>query len=349
MAVDAEILASRILLVDDEEGHLASLREVIVSWGFTEVTATCDVAEAIALLSRVKPDLVMVDMHLPDIEALGLLSELGARYHGAGAYLPVLVLADDASEATKLRTLALGAHDYVTKPFSPSEVRLRATHLLETRHLHRQVERHSRHLEHLVAERTSEVVMTRHEVLDRLALAAEFRDDDTKAHTRRVGHNTALVAQAMGLDASAVHDIRRAAPLHDLGKIGIPDSILLKPGKLTNEEFEIIKTHSLVGARILDGTDFPLLEVARQIALAHHERFDGTGYPNGLKGEAIPLVARMTSVVDVFDALVHERCYKPAWPVDQAVEEIASQAGRQFDPDVVHVFVKLAEEERFQV
>ena len=349
MGVDGELLASRILVVDDEESCLQDLRDVLKGWGFTEVVGTCDVAEGLGLLRRERPDLVMLDMHLPDIEGLGLLSELGDRYHGEGTYLPVLVLADDASEATKLRTLALGAHDYVTKPFSASQVRLRATHLLETRRLHRQVERHSRHLEHLVTERTSEVVATRHEVLDRLALAAEFRDDDTKAHTRRVGHNTALVAQSMGMSPTEVHDIRRAAPLHDLGKIGIPDHVLLKPGKLTEEEFEIIKTHSVVGARILDGTDFPLLEVARQIAIAHHERFDGTGYPNGLRGEAIPLVARMTSVIDVFDALVHERCYKPAWPTERAVEEITSQAGRQFDPDVVEVFVRLAADERLQI
>ena len=177
--------------------------------------------------------------------------------------------------------------------------------------------------------------------LQRLALAAEYRDDNTREHTLRVGHLAALLARRAGLENRIVSIVREAAPLHDLGKIAIPDSILLKPGRLSDEEFEVVKTHSLLGARVLAGGESELLEVSERIVRHHHERWDGDGYPDGLAGEDIPAVARMTAVADVFDVLVHERPYKDSWSVEDAADEIRKGAGTQFDPDVVQAFEDL--------
>jgi HD-GYP domain-containing protein (c-di-GMP phosphodiesterase class II) len=192
-----------------------------------------------------------------------------------------------------------------------------------------------------VAERTRDLEQARLEILDRLAIAAEYRDDATQEHAWRLGRTSALLALGLGLPDREVELIRRAAPLHDIGKIGIPDAILLKPGRLTYEEFEQIKTHTTIGAEILSGSRSQLLGMAERIALTHHERWDGRGYPRGLAGEQIPLPGRIVAVADVFDALTHERPYKPAWSLQEAVAEIPSQAGGQFDPDVVGAFLQL--------
>jgi putative two-component system response regulator len=201
-------------------------------------------------------------------------------------------------------------------------------------------------LEVRVRERTVALELSQVEILERLALAAEFRDDDTGRHTRRVGRNAARVARALGLGIEQVNLLRRAAPLHDVGKIGIPDGVFLKPGRLTDEEFAIVRTHTTIGARILSGGHFPLLRMAEEIALNHHERWDGRGYPNRLAGEEIPLVARIVSVVDVFDALTHARPYKLAWPVADALAELERERGGQFDPAVVDAFVALRRRDR---
>jgi putative two-component system response regulator len=177
------------------------------------------------------------------------------------------------------------------------------------------------------------------EVLERLAVAAEYRDELTGDHTRRVGQLAGLIAEELGLERATVEQIRRAAPLHDVGKIGVPDALLGKPGALTAEEFEVVKRHTTIGAAILSGRGFPLLEIAEQIAVAHHERWDGSGYPNGLKRDWIPLPGRIVAVADVFDALTHRRPYKPAWPRERAIAEIRSQSGRQFDPRAVEAFL----------
>jgi PAS domain S-box-containing protein len=190
-----------------------------------------------------------------------------------------------------------------------------------------------------VAERTRELDGARAENLKRLALAAEFRDDDTAQHTERVGVTAAAIAVRLGLGAEEIKLLREAAPLHDVGKLAIPDSILLKPGRLTPQEYEVMKTHAALGALLLSDSSSPVLQMATVIAATHHERWDGTGYPAGLAGEAIPLVGRVVAVADVFDALTHDRPYKSAWPVEQAIAEVQRAAGSQFDPRVVAAFV----------
>ncbi len=345
VGLDFQIKGSRLLIVDDDSDHVNQLENLLKAEGFTNYTSTLDPEQGLTMVFSDEPDLILLDLHLPDITGANFLKHLRADPNRF-PFLPVLIMTDDTSHETRRHALASGANDILVKPFDAIEVLLRVQNLLEVKRLNHKIEKHSEELEVLVGIRTAELEHTRLEVLERLAIAAEYRDDDTRDHTRRVGHSASLMAQAMGLTPFEVDTLRRASPLHDLGKIGVPDSVLLKPGRLTEEEFEIIKTHSKIGAEILEGSEYHLLEMAKDIAIAHHEKFDGTGYPNGLKGEAIPLPARIVSVADVFDALTHERCYKPAWPLEDAVTEIVSQSGKQFDPNVVEAFVKLAEQHR---
>jgi putative nucleotidyltransferase with HDIG domain len=249
-------------------------------------------------------------------------------------------LTADITPEAKRRALTEGALDFLTKPFDATEVLLRIKNLLQTRLLHLQLREQNEVLDEKVRERTADLEATQVEILERLALAAEYRDDDTGEHTKRVGETTARIAEALDWSQAEVELIRRAAPLHDVGKIAIPDSILLKPGKLTPEEFERMKTHTSLGAQMLSGGEFPLLQLAEQIALTHHERWDGTGYI-GLREESIPMAGRIVTVADVFDALTSERPYKKAWPVSEAIEEIQRQSGHQFDPRIVEVFLKI--------
>jgi PAS domain S-box-containing protein len=209
--------------------------------------------------------------------------------------------------------------------------------------LHVAIEQHASDLEQRVAERTRELTQARHEAIDALAQACEFRDDDTGHHTERVGEMSARIARAMGEPKKFVAKLQLAAPLHDVGKIGIPDAVLLKPGKFTDEEMEVMRQHTTIGAKVFERSVSPFMLLAREIALCHHERWDGSGYPNGLRGADIPLAARIVAVADVYDALTHERPYKRAWSSAEAIEEIAAQSGKHFDPRVVDAFLQVVE------
>ncbi len=256
-------------------------------------------------------------------------------------YLSTLVLTADVSPETRRRALSQGANDFLIKPFDPREAILRINNLLAAWFLHLMPQQQNRILEEKVRERTRELEASQLEVLERLAQAAEFRDDDTGQHTQRVGAMAARLAHALKMPEEQIEVIRRAAPLHDVGKIGISDTILLKPGKLTQEEFEVIKSHAEIGGRMLAGGRSDLVQMAHVIALSHHERWDGNGYPQRLKGEEIPLEGRIVAVTDVFDALTNERPYKKAWTVAEARIEIENQSGKQFDPRVVEAFLSV--------
>lgn len=330
---------ARILIVDDQQPNVEVLERLMQQAGFTHVRSTTDSRQTLGLFIGERPDIILLDLMMPHIDGFEVMRQLTPRI-GPDDFLPILVLTAEIGDEAKRRALTEGAKDFLRKPFDPVEVLLRVRNLLQTRLLHAQIQRHNQRLEETVAERTRELAETRLEVLQRLAVAAEYRDDDTKLHTQRVGIGAGDVAVAMGLPDELSELIRRTAPLHDLGKIAIPDNILLKPGKLTVEEFEEMKEHATIGARILSGSTHRLLQLAEEIALTHHEKWDGTGYA-GLAGESIPLAGRIVAIVDVFDALTHVRPYKKAWPVAEALEEIRNQRGRHFDPAVTDAFLGL--------
>lgn len=329
---------ARILIVDDQPANVQLLEGLLAKVGYRQLRGTTNPRHVPALFVEFNPDLILLDLHMPDLDGFGVMEHLAALIP-SDAYLPILVLTADINENVRRRALASGAHDFLLKPFDATEVWLRIANLLRTRFLHLQLARHNELLDQRVRERTQELEAARLEILQRLSLAADYRDDDTGDHTRRVGETAASVAAALGQDPDMVELIRQAAPLHDIGKLGVSDLILRKPGALSPEEFEHIKTHTLIGQRILADTQVPVLRLAREIAQTHHEKFDGTGYPDQRRGHGIPISGRIVAVADVYDALTHERPYKTAWPFERALEEIVSQRGRHFDPDVVDAFL----------
>lgn len=343
VAGERTTLELRVLVVDDEPANTRLLEELLGRWGYRDVVSVNDTHQARAAVKQLTPDLLLLDLHMPRLTAYDLLRELSGHLGGTTP-LPILVLTADTSSPAIRQAFSLGARDFVTKPFDHEEVRLRVRNLLETRLLQLQAEAHRLLLEERVHKRTVELEDARIDLLRRLALAGEYRDDQTDQHAQRIGYTSGMLASRLGLPAREVGRIRHAAPLHDIGKIAIPDAILLKPSRLTAGEFETIKRHPIVGARILGGSRSVLMRTAAQIAATHHERWDGFGYPHGLAGEAIPLCGRIVAVADVFDALTHERPYKPAWPVGHAVAEIVRASGHQFDPAVVAAFLDLDHE-----
>ena len=329
---------ARILIVDDEEANIDILRRILTRAGLSRMLTTTDSREAAALYVEHRPDLILLDLHMPHLDGLQVMDQLNEI--GEASYLPILILSGDLTAEARRDALSRGAKDFLNKPFQQDELLLRIKTLLETRLLYLQIQNQNHLLEAKVRERTRELVEAQIEIIERLAIAAEFRDDNTGQHTQRVGQMSALLARQLGVANTQVSLIARAAPLHDVGKIGVPDTILMKMDKLTPEEFEIVKQHTVIGARILSGGKFPLLRVAEDIAFSHHERWDGAGYA-GMRGADVPLAGRIVAVADVFDALTQQRPYKPAWPVAEAIAEIDRQRGRQFDPDVVDAFLRV--------
>ena len=331
---------ARILLVDDQELNLRVLRQVLERAGLRNITLTQDPFAVAPLVALHQPDLIVVDLHMPGMDGFAVMEALRPQLDAAG-YLPILVLTADVTDEARRRALESGARDFLTKPIDQMEVILRTRNLLETRMLYLELELKNSDLDRKVKERTAQVEAAQLETLDRLARTAEYRDDQTGRHVVRVGRVAALLGRILGLDEDTVRLLRLAAPLHDLGKIGIPDSILLAPRKLEAWEFEEMKKHTLIGSQILMGSSSNLLKLAERIAMTHHERWDGRGY-HQIHGSDIPLASRIVAVCDVFDALTHERPYKSAWPVDLAVEEINKGRGMHFDPAVVDAFSLLA-------
>jgi putative two-component system response regulator len=332
-----------ILVIDDQQANIDLLEMFLADEDFYNITSTTDPRRALSLYHDIKPDLILLDLHMPHLDGFAVMQQICTSVP-SHSYLPILVLTADVSADVKQRALSQGARDFLTKPLDNTEVILRIRNLLETRYLHLQLQKHNEMLEEKVQQRTQDLEAAQIETLERLALAAEFRDDDTGRHAQRVGYTASLLAEIIGWDAAQVDLMRRAAPLHDVGKIGISDSILLKNAALTKQEFELMQKHTVIGAKMLSGSKSPLLQQAECIALSHHERWDGSGYPFALEGNSIPLAGRLVAVADVFDALTHSRPYKNAWPMEEAVAEISKQGGRQFDPQVVEAFNTLKHE-----
>jgi putative two-component system response regulator len=334
MIDDAALKQACILVVDDQEANVRLLERILRQVGYANVRTTTDPRDVAGMVDAAPPDLILLDLLMPHLDGHEVLARLQPHLEAEG-YLPILVLTADITADAKQRALSGGAKDFLTKPFDAMEVLLRIRNLLEARFLYQQVARQNVILEEKVSERTLDLEEAKFETLDRLARAAEFRDDQTGQHTYRVGRLAADIAQALGLEAARVKIIRRAAPLHDVGKIGIPDRILLKPGTLTREEFDVMKTHTNIGAGILGGSRFALMQLAAEIALTHHERWDGGGFPLGLEGDRILPEARIVSVADAFDAMTSDRPYRRALPQEDAWEILWGGAGSQWDEEVV--------------
>jgi putative two-component system response regulator len=331
---------ANIVIVDDEPANLRLMERILARAGYVNVSATPDADAVLPTVAESNPDLILLDVHMPRRSGLDVLREL-APWVGPPAMVPVIMLTGDVDSSTRRTALERGARDFVSKPIAVDEVLLRIRNVLEYRRLQLQIQSDNEQLERTVRERSEDLSCANLELVERLARAAEYRDDGTHEHAQRVGRTAALIAERLGRDASYVALLRRAAPLHDVGKIGITDSIFRKPARLTAEEFAVMQQHVPIGANILADSSLAVLRLAEEVVRTHHERWDGTGYPAGLRDGEIPLPGRIAAVADVFDALTHERPYKPAWPVGEAVKEIARGSGTHFDPEIVDVFMEL--------
>lgn len=339
--IERDLQGMHIVVIDDEVVNRRLMQKILEEAGFQKITLIADSME-IASLRTIQPDVICLDLHMPGKDGFSVLEEIRDTMPSL-KQVPVLVFTADVSIPSRQRALELGANDFLNKPGEAIEIILRVRNFLRTRKLYKELESYSLDLENKVKRRTVELYEATEDCLWRLARASEYRDDDTGEHTLRVGVISSRIAQGLGLEPEEVDMVRRAAPLHDIGKIGIPDSILLKPGKLTPEEFAVMRSHVKIGASLLAGSSSKLMLMAEKIALTHHEKWDGTGYSLGLNGEDIPLPGRIVAVADVFDALTHDRPYKQAWPVEKAIAEIKDQSGKHFDPKVVDAFVGVVE------
>ncbi len=304
--------------------------------GYTHVHSVQDPKRVVPLYKELKPDLICLDIRMPEIDGFQIMGQL--KIIQQNAYLPILVLTSEEDRETRLRALESGAKDFLHKPFYKVEVLMRSRNLLEASLLNKAMVQQNETLEEIVKLRTQELKETQFDVVNRLARAAEHRDNETGSHIVRMSHYATILGRACGMNEEECDILFHATPMHDVGKLGIPDRILLKPGKLTIEEFEIMKQHTVIGAKLLSGSQSEVLKMGEVIALTHHERWDGSGYPNRIAGTDIPLIGRICALADVFDALSSRRCYKNPWPLEKTLDEIRGLSGKQFDPHLVSLF-----------
>jgi putative two-component system response regulator len=306
----------QLLVVDDEPANLQVLRHILQE--DYRLLFAKDGAKALELAAREKPELILLDVMMPGMTGYEVCAQLKAT--PATSTIPVIFVTALADVEDEAQGFAVGAVDYITKPVSPAIVKARVR-------------------THLSLVRVEELRETRLQIVQRLGLAAEYKDNETGLHVIRMSHYSRVLALAAGFSEAQAEELLNAAPMHDVGKIGIPDAVLRKPGKLDGEEWEVMKQHAQIGADIIGEHPSGLLRMAREIALNHHEKWDGSGYPRGIGGAEIPVEARIIAIADVFDALTSERPYKKAWPVEEAVQLLREQSGRHFDPELVELFL----------
>nr|WP_196141179.1 HD domain-containing phosphohydrolase [Aliikangiella sp. G2MR2-5] len=327
------------MIVDDNQSNLKLVEKVLRRSNYKDLVLIDDPREVVDTYRANRPELILLDINMPYLNGFEVLKRLNAL--NDDLLPPVVILTAQNSQDTLFQALELGARDYISKPFDTNELLMRVKNLLDAQLAHHFLHDQKALLEQLVQERTKELEDTRLQVVQRLGKAAEYRDEETGNHILRMSHSCALLAEALGWNEKDCKLILNASPMHDIGKIGIPDHILLKPGRFEPDEWEIMKTHAQIGAQLLDGDDSELLVMAREIALTHHEKWDGSGYPNGTRGEEIPEAGRIAALADVFDALTSERPYKKAWPIEQAIEFIQTNKGSHFEPRVVETFLNI--------
>jgi putative two-component system response regulator len=326
----------RVVIIDDVQINVTLMQHLVRKLSDIDAVGFTDPVAALEWCLNNEPDLVVVDYMMPVLSGTELTERFRARFPD----VPVLMVT--ANHETDLRHLALqiGVTDFLNKPLDNTEFLARARNMLSLRASHNKLSDRAAWLAEEVRKATEQIVLQERETIFCLAKAAEYRDPETGAHILRMSHYSKHIARQLGLHAEQQELLLESAPMHDIGKVGTPDMILLKPGKLTNEEFAIMKHHAAIGYEVLHKASSPLLQVAAEIAYTHHEKFDGSGYPRSLKSEEIPLFGRIVAVADVFDALTSERPYKKAWEVEEAIQLLHDGSGKHFDPACVDAFLK---------
>ncbi|MCP4699882.1 MAG: response regulator [Gammaproteobacteria bacterium] len=324
-----------LLIVDDVPTNLKVLLNYLGGFNFKLLVAQ-DGEDALAKVTAGKPDLILMDVMMPGMNGFEACRRLQADEKTSD--IPVIFMSALSDTVDKVKGFKIGGVDYITKPVQQEEVLARITAHLTLRKLQKQVRDQNVILEERVRKRTKALNDTRLQVVRSLGKAAEYRDNETGMHVIRVSNYAELLGKCVGMSEEHCEILLHASPMHDVGKIGIPDRILLKPGKLDADEWTLMKTHTIIGEKILSGYDSELLMTAAVIAKSHHEKWDGSGYPDGLKGEEISLESRIICICDVFDALTSKRPYKGSWPVEKAAAYIEQKSGKSFDPNLVQVF-----------
>jgi len=329
-----EIKSASILVVDADP---LDVDIVLEAEGFTDVVVENDPIKAVQRYRDNDFDLVMLDVYMPVLDGFQIMDQFAMAIKSIRP--PILMLSALNDRKTRLKALNSNAQDFMQKPFDKEELVCRVSNLLEMHNSQKILGKYTVNLEKLAKERTEKIEKTQTEILDCLAYAAEYRDMDTANHTIRVGWYSRIIAEKYGFKDDELNLIQQAAPMHDIGKIGISDSILLKPGKLDKDEFEQMKLHTDIGAEILSKSNSRIMKYAKIIALAHHEKWNGMGYPKGLAGHKIPIAGRIVALADVFDALSMNRPYKKAWPLEKILNLIKEESGEHFDPHLVRMFL----------
>jgi len=326
-----------VLIIDDSDINLTLIKALVLKLGECNPVLFENPLKALDWCRENVPDLVIVDYMMPDMDGLKFINAFRGM-HGRNE-IPVLMITANDQKDVRYEALHGGANDFLTKPIDRVEFSARARNMLALRTGQKYLADRAQHLSAMVEEQTREIRQREQELIYRMSRAAEFRDPETGAHIQRMAHYSQIIAQGLGLDPAIQKLILEAAPMHDVGKIGIPDYILLKPGKLTPEEFEVMKGHARLGNELLKDSGSEILRAGAEIAITHHEKFDGSGYPRGLKGSAIPILGRIVAVADVFDALTSERPYKKAWSLEDACMFLEEGRGKHFDPMCVEAFL----------
>ena len=339
MITPEQILNAKILILEDDKASRLLLKSILMASGFTNIRCLPNATRFANVYRSYKPDLLVLDLNMPKVSGFDVMASLREEY--PEDYLPIIVISGESDDSVHLRVLSSGAKDFLSKPYDRVKVILRCRNIIQTNLLHNAVKDQNVNLAKVIHERTAELHQSRLDVIRRLGYAAEYRDTDTGDHIVRMSRYCETLAHALGLSDEECELVLATSPLHDVGKIAIPDSILLKPGALTPEELSVMRTHTTIGAQILSGGTSPFLKMAETVALTHHERWDGKGYPRGLKKEEIPLVGRICAICDVFDALTSERPYKKAWTFEAAIKEIKRMREVHFDPQICDAFVRM--------
>lgn len=330
---------SRILVVDDEPANLRLLEKLLRKKGYSNVSSTLKSLDVAALHKINNFDLILLDLEMPLFDGFSVMKQL--HNLSSNSTPAILVLTAQHMQSQRQKALDNGARDYVTKPFNADELISRVRNILEVQMAYKYMHCQNEILEEEVKLRTQSINDSRLQVVRYLGRAAEYRDNETGLHVIRMSKMAAALGKAVKMSNYQCDILLNASAMHDIGKIGIPDNILLKPGKHESHEWEIMKKHAQIGADILSGDQSDLMIMAHDIALTHHEKWNGEGYPHGLKAEEIPLAGRVTAIADVFDALTSQRPYKEAWSVESSVDFIKNQSGKHFDPNLVSLFLEV--------